>query len=352
MKRFLPSALALISAASLAPAVQAQSSVTLYGLIDVGLEQLTKVGPADISVTRVTSGNMSGSRWGMRVKEDLGGGLSVVGNLESGFDADTGASGQGGRLFGRVATVGLQGSLGTLVIGRDAILLNQFVFPYDPMAYALYSLASVDTKFFGRTDNTIKYTSPNLSGFTLAGLYTTGAEVAGNAKVGREYSVAVNYSAGPIGALVVYDRTNATAVAAANGGDNEQRIVVAGSYKLQSTKLFLGMQDFKADVSGTAGVRSRQYWGGITYDMSSALKLTAALYHNDIKNTKADPTLLVLGADYFLSKRTDVYLNFAHAKNRRDGAVASALGVTAGAGQSPAPGSSQSGVVVGIRHRF
>ena len=139
---------------------------------------------------------------------------------------------------------------------------------------------------------------------------------------------------------------------AANAGDNEQRTVVAGSYKMGNAKAFLGLQDLKADVSGTAGVRSKYFWGGLTYDMSSALKLTAAVYHNDIKNTKADPTVLVLGSDYFLSKRTDVYLNVALAKNRRDGTAASAAGVTAGAGQAPAAGTNQTGVVVGIRHRF
>ena len=352
MKKLFTFGCVAFAVASLATTAQAQSSVTLYGLIDIGLEHLTTVGATNSSLTRVNSGNMSGSRWGMRLNEALDGGLNVVGNLESGFDTDTGTSGQGGRLFGRVATVGLAGQFGTLVIGRDAILLNQFVFAYDPMSYALYSLASLDTKYFGRTDNTIKYVSPNISGFTLAGLYTFGGEVAGNAKVGREYSVAANYSSGPFGAVIVHDRTNAAAVTAANAGDNEQRTVVAGSYKMGNAKAFLGLQDLKADVSGTAGVRSKYFWGGLTYDMSSALKLTAAFYHNDIKNTKADPTVLVLGSDYFLSKRTDVYLNVALAKNRRDGTAASAAGVTAGAGQAPAAGTNQTGVVVGIRHRF
>jgi predicted porin len=353
MKKLYPTALATLAVATFAATpAHAQSAVTLYGLVDVGVEHLTKVGTGNSALTRVNGGNMAGSRWGMRVKEELGGGLSALVNLESGFDPDTGVSAQGGRLFGRVATVGLGGGFGTLVVGRDAILLNQFVFPYDPMAYALYSLATLDTKFFGRTDNTVKYVSPNWSGLTLGGLYTFGNEVAGNAKVGREYSLAANFSTGPFGAAVVYDRTNAATVAAANAGDKEQRVVVAGSYKLGEAKLFLGLRDLKADVAGTSGVRSKYFWGGMTYDINSALKLTAALYHHDIKNTKADPSAFVLNADYFLSKRTDVYLSLAHAKNKRDGAVASAVGVTAGAGQSPAAGTNQSGLVVGIRHRF
>ena len=78
---------------------QAQTSVTLYGVVDAGIDFANhQVGGG--SVVRQSSGNVAGSRWGLRGNEDLGGGLKAVFVLESGFDTDTGKSAQGGRLFG------------------------------------------------------------------------------------------------------------------------------------------------------------------------------------------------------------------------------------------------------------
>src|SRR5688572_8398855 len=96
--------LALVSAAN------AQSTTTLYGLIDAGFEHVDNIGAAKASVTRQTNVTGTfGSRLGFRGVEDLGGGLKGVFNLEMGFDPGSGAPGQGGRAFGRVATVGVAG---------------------------------------------------------------------------------------------------------------------------------------------------------------------------------------------------------------------------------------------------
>ena len=79
-------------------------TVTLYGLIDTGLQYVSN-GPGGHSKTGISTGNLSGSRWGLRGSEDLGGGLSAIFTLENGFDSSNGQAMQGDRLFGRQAYV-------------------------------------------------------------------------------------------------------------------------------------------------------------------------------------------------------------------------------------------------------
>lgn len=351
------------AAGCIAPMVHAQSAVELYGLVDVGVEYLNHANAAGDSVTRMTGANMAGSRWGVRGQEDLGGGLKAFFNLESGFRPDTGASeigGQSGRLFGRIATVGLGGNFGAVTLGRQAIVLNDVMFNYDPMAFALYGLATLDGRFFGRVDNSIKYVSPAFGGLTGSAYYTLGSdtvngqgEVAGNPSVGKAYGLGLRYVAGPFSAGFVYDHTNPNTIVATNAGNQDTRYALAASYEMGAAKGFLGYRRLKSDVAGTAGTTSGLLWGGVTYLVTPATKLTGAVYNNNIQNTSADPTTYVLNLDYSLSKRTDVYVGASYAKNRTDGASGSSVGVTGGADAvAPGAGISQSGLVAGIRHKF
>lgn len=350
-------------ALTMAGSASAQSTVTMYGLIDVGVEYLNHANANGDSLIREIGANMAGSRWGVRGSEDLGGGLKATMTLEGGFRPDTGVIEQGGRLFGRLATVGLQGDFGALTVGRQAIVLNDVMFSFDPMAFALYSVATLDGKFFGRADNSIKYIAPTVGGLTGSAYYSFGldtafaptqGEVPGNGKVGRAWGVAARYAGGPFGVGLVVDRVNSGVAAKANAGDMDQRVALAANYKFGEATVFGGYRRLKSDVAGTNGVRSDYYWSGLTYNATPALKLTGAIYHNNIKNTEADPSLFVLNADYSLSKRTDLYASLGYAKNRKDGLAGTSVGVTAGgeAVSSGAPGVGQTGVVMGIRHRF
>src|ERR1700739_196231 len=102
-KSSLPlAALALVAAAG----AHAQSNVQVYGLLDVGVDSANNASPTGGTMTRVSSGGMNTSRWGLRGSEDLGGGLKTVFNLEGGILMDTGA--QDGVLFKRQAHVGLE----------------------------------------------------------------------------------------------------------------------------------------------------------------------------------------------------------------------------------------------------
>ncbi|SAL06005.1 porin [Caballeronia calidae] len=120
--------------------------------------------------------SLSGSRWGVKGQEDLGGGMKAIFQLENGFDPGTGRLNQGGREFGRQAYVGLSGNQwGTVTLGRQ----------YDPSVYMVQGITA--DNYWGaivatpgdvdnydnslRVSNAVKYVSPNFAGFQVEGLY-------------------------------------------------------------------------------------------------------------------------------------------------------------------------------------
>ncbi|WP_439890893.1 porin [Ralstonia sp. 25C] len=376
IKLFAAAAAALVSTG-----VFAQSSVNLYGVADVGIEWANHVPGADgqgHSRVAMQSGNLSGSRWGLRGVEDLGGGLKGIFNLESGFNLDTGTSGQGNRLFGRAAYVGLQGQWGQVTLGRQQNLLYDFALNYDPMSMAgRYSIASQDAFISGRADNALKYAG-TFGGVSVSALYAfnrDGQERAGLNKLGREWSLGANYNGGPFSIGAVYDQTNGAwtdlsgltaaqnlAFASTFADVKEQRATIAGTYTTGPAKLFAGYRWYKTNLqtSTSGALRSNLYWAGATYQATPALSLTGAAYYQQFKNTSVgNPWLFVVGTDYALSKRTDVYMNVAYAKNK-----SSALGVAGFNGLSvdnpvtllsndnQVASGNQLGAVVGIRHKF
>ncbi|WP_043899021.1 porin [Ralstonia pseudosolanacearum] len=373
-------------AALAAGGAYAQSSVTLYGVADVGVEWANKVPGADgqgHSRVAMQSGNLSGSRWGLRGVEDLGGGLKGIFNLESGFNLDTGASAQTSngtsRLFGRNAYVGLQGQWGQLTLGRQQNLLYDFALAYDPMAIAgRYSITAQDAFMAGRADNAIKYVG-TFGGLSVSALYAfnrDGQEAAGVNKLGREWSLGANYAAGPFGLGVVYDQSNGVApsnatFAAQNAAADtkEQRATIAGTYAFGPAKLYAGYRWYHANfatVAGNGNLRSNLYWLGAGYQATPALTLTGTAYYQQFKNAgSGNPWLFVVGTDYALSKRTDAYFNVAYAKNSSGSGLGVAglndsgyAGTTLTNGNQvlsntgTAGNANQFGAVVGIRHKF
>ena len=169
------------ASAAIAGSAHAQTSVTLYGTIDTSL---TYVNHADGSknlwaLGNSSDGNLSGSRWGLKGAEDLGGGLKAIFQLESGFNPSTGSSAQGGRLFGRQAYVGLTAEqYGSLTLGRQ----------YDPLIDLVQGIT--EDNYFGsvfatpgdvdnydnsfRVNNAVKYTTPVWNGLQAAAMYSFG----------------------------------------------------------------------------------------------------------------------------------------------------------------------------------
>ncbi|HZZ11928.1 MAG TPA: porin, partial [Paraburkholderia sp.] len=235
-----------------ASAAHAQSSVTLYGLIDAGVSYVnnSKTATGHDNLVKYDDGVAQGSRWGLRGTEDLGGGLKALFVLESGFNSGTGALGQGGALFGRQAYVGLsQNNVGSLTFGR------QYSFSTDYLGgnystggntvagnYA-YHINDVDQLTSSRINNSVKFSSATFSGLTFGALYgfsNQAGAFAGAPTVGtttgssRAYSFGVNYANGPFGVGAAYTDIRYPALAAPAFSTTVANVAVANVRDLRT----------------------------------------------------------------------------------------------------------------------
>lgn len=293
MKKSMFAMEALAALTALSGAAQAQSNVTLYGVVDTAVEYVNHMASAAPTVntavgtiTRqpggnryalVNSGGRSGSRWGLRGTEALGNGLSAIFTLESGFGADDGKSSQGGRLFGRQAFVGLQSDrFGAVTFGRQYTSMFDAFANFAPLGYApLYDPATYLLGPAFRSDNTIKYTGtfgPVTAeahwtfgaGATALGVVPvagSGGETPGHFRDSSGYGAALVYASGPFGLTVTYDQWN-PAITAGNAG----RVRKAGgamTYVVGPATLFAGYRWGQAENSvDTTLFRDDMYWAG------------------------------------------------------------------------------------------
>src|SRR5690606_14837233 len=163
----------------------AETSVTLYGIIDTGIGyNKVEVGDTDAKKVGLINGVQSGSRWGLKGTEDLGDGLQAVFQLENGFDSSTGYGAQDDRMFGRHATIGLQGdSWGRLDLGRQTNIASKYFADVASPFGASFGQANIGATFGSantvRWDNMVMYQTPNFSGFQFGVGYsfnTNGAQ--------------------------------------------------------------------------------------------------------------------------------------------------------------------------------
>ncbi|TXI83907.1 MAG: porin [Cupriavidus sp.] len=360
--------LAIAAAMSLLPMASfGQSSVTLYGVVDDGIEyinHLPRAGGASGSVLRVAAGNQSTSRWGLRGTEDLGGGLKAVFQIENGFDADTGVANQGGRLFGRQAYVGLANRYGMFSIGRHQNLVYDFSTPFDPLSVSTrYSLLTHDRWMPSRSDNSVKF-SGQTGAIYYGLLYSTGydssagGEIPGASKAGRELSGALGYTSGPFTTRVVYDELRGSTLI--TDRNTERRAAIAGIYSLGAAKIYAGYRWYYGNYQASE-LRTNLYWLGLQYQITPQLSTTGAAYYTDVRNSAADPFSFVWKTSYAFTKRTDLYTVVGYAWNRHG----SSLGLGGfGPSLTRSPntlttsseqvvgGQSQLSAVIGIRHRF
>ena len=200
----------------------AQSTVTLYGIIDAGLQYISDVGVAQntgaaghpvayVSKSRVgfLSGGSISNRWGLKGVEDLGGGLAAIFQLENGFNSGTGAFSLNGTEFNRAAFVGLSSTrYGTITLGRQADAITDMLVLYGPgfaggiSTYA-GDLSNYDTS--NRINNSVKYRTPLYAGFTGELIYGFG-NTAGSLNAKSSFGAGFNYVRGPVAAGVAYLR--------------------------------------------------------------------------------------------------------------------------------------------------
>ncbi len=355
---------------------QTASGVTLYGIVDVGVEQLNHVASAGGgSITRMPSNtSLLPSRWGMRGTEDLGGGLKANFTLEAGIAPDQGTANQGGRAMGRQSWVGVSGGWGAVTIGRQYSMLFWSLLDSDLIGPAVYGMGSLDAYIpNARADNAVAYRA-TFGGVAVGAEYSFGRDGvnAGPSPAGtncagesgsdkqacRQWSLYAKYDAPNWGAAIGYDtqngRTPASSTDVVFGGMNssskhDDRLHVGGYFKVASVKIGGGL--LRRDNDGDAiKPRSDLWYLGASYPLTEALTLEGQWLDLRYKNvSNYDSTMFVARAIYNLSKRTAVYTQFGRISNDSLATVSVSGGSP---GSNTAPGNSQTGINVGIRHVF
>jgi len=269
MKRCHKTRLAIAAGAALtaAPAF-AQSSVTLYGIVDDSIvyqSSQTTLGSTSggRSNVKLASGIWAGSRFGLKGAEDLGGGNKAIFQLESGFNVNNGQQQFANAMFGRQAWVGMTNpAYGTLTAGRQYTSYYTLLSPYSPTNWLTGffgahpgDLDELDTIY--RANNSIVYTTPKLYGFTASGSYSF-AGVPGSVYQGSTWSAALQYAQGPVGVAVGFTRINNST----NGG---------GVYGADSTTSSGGQSGVSAVTNGYQGAQAQQRFAvGAGYTFNSA----------------------------------------------------------------------------------
>jgi predicted porin len=371
---------ALLAAALMSAGVvaQAQSSVTLYGRLDAGVEYLNGLGGQNgSSRVRAESGDWGTSLWGMKGAEDLGGGLKAVFQLEGSFSTMTGSLGSAGSMFNRWATVGLSHKdYGTFLMGRELFISNG-VWDFDPFGQSNWSSASlVRGRNWPQSSNNISYQSPNFYGFDAYGQYSLSNATNWNGNnpsgQGREAGLQVTYSSALFQVRGMYDEIRNPINGTLNGqATGPQNPIPSGPYQYSreytaAVNVFLGQFKIQGGYQAvrTAGITASlpgtpttldHEWGGITWQASPAAAAIAAVYHVNGNNGSGNATIYTIGGTYNLSKRTLLDIQIATVRNSKSanyGLEANNFGPGNATNDNPLPGHSQSGVYAGIQHSF
>lgn len=338
------SLLALAVLGAFAGAASAQTNVTIYGIADIGVQySKPEINGVGESTTGLTSGIKNGSRLGFKGSEDLGGGLSAIFTLENGFDLDDGELGQGGRLFGRQAWVGLQGNFGAVKFGRQNTPIHNALDSIDPFGTGL--AGNVENVFNGgfngdvRMSNTINYSLPtNLGGFYGEFAYGFG-EVPGENSANRAIGLSVGYANGPIKAVLSYHEQEG----ATDADEDNRTWMLGGTYDFGVAKLHAAFADNKGvaastfststaagllvDAVGDLGVavpadlKSRDFMLGASAPVGAGSVMASWTRKDfrDIPGADAEIDFFALGYVHNLSKRTNVYTSVARGDGETDG---------------------------------
>ncbi len=371
---------------SIGVAAHAQSSVTLYGIVDAGVSYVNHAGANSKSLVKYDDGVAQGSRWGLKGGEDLGGGLKAIFTLENGFNSGTGALGQNSREFGRQAFVGItKDGMGSVTFGRQYSLSTDVLANYTTGGNTVvgnygYHINDIDQVTSSRIDNSVKFQSANFSGVTFGALYgfsnQAGAFAGAPGANGsaRTYSFGLNYAAGPLSAGAAYTDIRFPAGQAGVPTTISNATVPTTIKELRTfglgARYLMGPAAFWASWTNT---RLVQLPGtGATnlvfdaYDVGGKYSFTPALtagvgytYMHMADLTNAHFNQADLSLDYALSKRTDVYVLGVYQKASGHLNNAAATPVQAQIGDStsffgPSGSNSQSQIAarVGIRHKF
>ncbi len=372
------SLLAFSVLSALSAAASAQTSVSLYGLIDVGYNRTDN---GLDTVNQLKSNGQSGSRFGFRGSEDLGGGYAAIFVLEQGFNVDTGAASVTNKQFSRLSYVGVNAPFGSVKLGRTLSPLKAAHEQIDPFG-AAGDTGNLERIFYqhqtgttgsssgsylgndniGRTDNTINFTTATFSGFNGQVAYSFG-ENSESSKIGRRIGLGLGYANGPLNVQFGYDKTDAGIVTASAvtpptlSAFDSKNAFLGATYNFGVAKLHAALAHSK--IEPTAGVNlDRSYRDGligVSIPVGAGTILGSYIVHQNRDLDDNDAKQIAVGYTYDLSKRTNLYAGYARTVNDDDvrvgGGVSGTNGFTA-AEQLAANGESVSVFNLGIRHKF
>jgi len=361
----------------------AQSSVTLYGVIDEGIDYVNNSGGSKLIRMRDgTYDGVFGSRWGLQGKEDLGGGLSAIFKLESGFSLENGQSRQGGLLFGRQAYVGLaHDSYGTVTFGRQYDSIVDYLQPVTSaglLGGPVQHANDIDNEGNSyRVNNSMKYASPKIAGLQFGGMYAfSNTNAPGRSTTGM-WSAGATYSIGGLTVAGAYEfakdpalffadgdyqqNTTGAAIGASGpwsyvGNPSNVQIFGAGAtYAIGSALVGLNYSNVKFDDANgtTSSVKFQNYEALATYNITPAWSagVNYTYTHGDIGYNQAVPIYHQVGllTQYAVSKRTAFY---AYGVYQKSAGAAQFGGIFDGAVADASSNNHQILVRVGMYHRF
>lgn len=330
--------IAFAALSAIAGVAQAQSAVTLYGVADVHFGQKSATTNAagvgtKLTQTVVDSGGHNGSRWGLKGAEDLGGGLKVIFQLESGFTIDNGNVANGATMFGRQAFVGLSGGFGTVTMGRQYTAYDALRGATNNTNDSAFSATGGVwgtglADYTGRVNNSIAYASPNFSGFSGAVVLSLGEDKTAVASASRNTSLNLMYANGPILAGYAYQQEKA-----AGGANSNKYNLLAGSYDFGVAKILGGYNTAKDNTT-----TDKEYQLGVSAPFGAATVYAGyARSKTEVAGASSTATGYSVMGTYDLSKRTRLYAAYNNLKN--NGASVAGLYKT-------------SVLVAGIKHSF
>ena len=392
MNKALIASLSLIAAA-VSQAANAQSSVTLYGTFDTGIDYISnqKAATGGHSAWGVQSGNVSTDRWGLKGTEDLGGGLVAVFDLENGFNIDNGKFSNGGDEFGRQAWVGISSSqYGTVTLGRQYDSMVDFVAPLSATGSGFggniadhpYDNDNLNNDF--RMNNAVKFRSVNYGGLVFGGAYAFSNSSNGFSN-NSAYTAGAAYNNGPLSLAAAYFQANnpggvasPTNTSGALSSSDSDATLVGGRQRIMGAAAryvvgpaTVGVVFTRTTLDDPSEIEQggaytplsgntltfNNYELNARYALTPALNLGGSYTFTDGKFDTATSSLspkwssFMLQADYSLSRRTDVYLEgvYQHAT----GATGiNALGNASIYTLAASSNGKQAVVAAGIRHRF
>jgi len=322
------SVLALASLVLATGGALAQSSVTAFGIIDLAARNLKG---AD-TIKYLSNEGRATSRLGFRGVEDMGGGLKAGFHIETQVNPDDGSV--GGNFWQRRATVSLMGGFGEVRLGRDKSATRTLIDTFDPFGTSgmpgLNRLIALDRN---RMDNGVIYFLPSMGG-VYGSVSVTMGEGSNTSSTQRSTSARFGYKSKAFDMSAAYGQF---------GDTNKLKITALGT---------------SYDFGGFAlmGQHSRYKQGGTTLKVSNigaTVKMGAgkliASYGSASGAANRDASLMALGYDYGMSKRTTLYGTAARISN--DGTSTFSLNGASGRAL-PVAGGNSTGYEVGIRHNF